>query len=732
MTSGVDGVTRLVVVGQGYVGLPLAVRACEVGFDVVGLDIDGDRVKRLGAGESTVEDISDDRLAAALATGRYRPTTDPADAAGFDVAVISVPTPLRDGNPDLSYIESAAAAIAGHVTEGCVVVLESTTYPGTTEELVAPDPRGRLGPQSRAPTSTSATAPSASTRATRTGASRTRRRSCRGSTPRPSPRSTRFYGRLVEQTVPVSGTKEAELTKLLENTFRHVNIALVNELAMFAHELGIDVWEAIDAAVDQAVRLHALHPGPGVGGHCLPIDPSYLSWRVKDSLGHTFRFVELANDVNDHMPDYVVRRLQTTLNERGIAGAGTADPAARPGLQAQHRRRPGVPGRTDRPPAHRPRRRRPGRRPPRRRGRVRPGGDPGRADRAPRSRRPTPSCCSSTTTSFDLDLVARHATLRARHPPRPARAHRRAPVSDARTESVAGGLLRAARPRQWAKNLLVFAAPAAAGVIDEAEPLADASIAFAAFCLAASGTYLLNDVADREADARHPTKRYRPIAAGVVPPGAGHRGRRPGHRRRRRRELPRRLAPGGRGRHLRGPDHRLQPLAQAHRHPRRGRRRQRLRAPGHRRRHRHRRAGVGLVLHRDLVRLALRGDRQAPGRGRRPGRGGGRGRRRPRHPRRVQRVLPGLPADDLVGGHVRGLLRLGLRDRRRRPRARSPGSSCRSCRSSSPSCATPCSSTGAAAPPPRRSSSPTARCSSPAWPGPWSTARPSTSREPTS
>jgi nucleotide sugar dehydrogenase len=131
-----------------------------------------------------------------------------------------------------------------------------------------------------------------------------------------------IYRRLVERTVPVSGTREAELTKLLENTFRHVNIALMNEVAMFAHDLGIDAWEAVDAASTKPFGYLRFTPGPGVGGHCLPIDPSYLSWRVKDSLGHAFRFVELANDINAHMPDYVVRRLQTTLNERGVAVQG--------------------------------------------------------------------------------------------------------------------------------------------------------------------------------------------------------------------------------------------------------------------------------------------------------------------------------------------------------------------------------------------------------------------------
>lgn len=312
---------RLVVVGQGYVGLPLAVRAVEQGFDVVGLDVDEAKIKRLAAGESPVEDITDERLRAALATGRYRPTTAAEDCEGFDVAVISVPTPLREGNPDLSYIEQAAAAIAPHLRRGATVVLESTTYPGTTEELVGPileDGSGlvagsdfhlgyspeRIDPGNRTWTLENTPKVVSGVDAASLAAVQA------------------FYDAIVDTTVPVSSPKEAELTKLLENTFRHVNIALVNELAMFANELGIDVWEAIDAASTKPFGFMRFTPGPGVGGHCLPIDPSYLSWRVRRSLGETFRFVELANDVNDHMPDYVVRRLMTALNRRGLAVKG--------------------------------------------------------------------------------------------------------------------------------------------------------------------------------------------------------------------------------------------------------------------------------------------------------------------------------------------------------------------------------------------------------------------------
>jgi UDP-N-acetyl-D-glucosamine dehydrogenase len=315
------GTTRLVVVGQGYVGLALAMRAVEVGFDVVGYDIDGDRIKSLAAGHSFVEDVGDDMLQAALATGRYRPVADFGEVDGVDVAVIAVPTPLGEGVPDLSYIETAARSLAGLVQPGATVILESTTYPGTTEELVGPileqgsgltagadfhlgysperiDPGGR--------THTLVTTPKVVS-----GIDTASLAAVRG-----------FYDQLVDQTIPVSGPKVAELTKLLENTFRHVNIALVNELAMFANDLGIDMWEAVDAASTKPFGYLRFTPGPGVGGHCLPVDPSYLSWQVRRRLGQSFRFVELANDVNDHMPDYVVRRLVAALNRQGKAVLG--------------------------------------------------------------------------------------------------------------------------------------------------------------------------------------------------------------------------------------------------------------------------------------------------------------------------------------------------------------------------------------------------------------------------
>ncbi|MEV7923660.1 nucleotide sugar dehydrogenase [Kitasatospora sp. NPDC088779] len=314
--------SRVVVVGQGYVGLPLAVRAAQAGHRVVGFDVDKQRVGQLRAGESYVLDVPSARLAPLLASGAYRASTDPADCGGFDIAVITVPTPLREGLPDLSHVAESARTLGVLLRPGAMVVLESTTYPGTTEELVGPileevsglvagrdfhlgysperidpgNPRWRLE-----------NTPKVVSGVNRTSLERVQA----------------FYGSIVDAVVPVTTCRTAELTKLLENTFRHVNIALVNELAMFAHELGVDVWEAIDAASTKPYGYLRFVPGPGVGGHCLPIDPSYLSWWAERTAGRTFRFVELANDVNSHMPDYVVRRLVDALARRGKTVEGS-------------------------------------------------------------------------------------------------------------------------------------------------------------------------------------------------------------------------------------------------------------------------------------------------------------------------------------------------------------------------------------------------------------------------
>lgn len=303
---------RVVVVGQGYVGLPVAMRASAVGFDVIGFETSLDRVKSLAAQSSYIGDVSDDDLRVALEAG-YRPTNDRGDLAGFDIAVISVPTPLREGLPDLGYIETAGRDLAQYLRPGSCVILESTTYPGTTTEFLLPllvgesglDPDTfflgyspeRIDPGN--PTYNLVNTPKVVS----------------GSTPDGLVVVDAFFSALVDRTVPVGTCAEAELVKLLENTFRHVNIALVNELAMFARDLDVDIWRAIDAASTKPFGYMRFTPGPGVGGHCLPIDPSYLAWRVKQHLGHTFRFVELANDINQHMPDHVHTRLTAMLNE---------------------------------------------------------------------------------------------------------------------------------------------------------------------------------------------------------------------------------------------------------------------------------------------------------------------------------------------------------------------------------------------------------------------------------
>jgi UDP-N-acetyl-D-glucosamine dehydrogenase len=310
-----DRTARVLIVGQGYVGLPVAMRAVEQGFTVAGLELSPARVDALRTGKSYVSDISDAELGRALANG-YLPTDDPSEAGPFDVAVITVPTPLSEGMPDLSHVEAAVESLGRRLRVGGLVILESTTYPGTTEELVCPVLERvsglRAGLEFFVGYSPERIDPGnarfglVNTPKVVSGIDGNSRRCVEA-----------FYGSLVDKVVPVASTAEAELVKLLENTFRHVNIALVNELAMFAADLGIDIWSAIDAASSKPFGYMRFTPGPGVGGHCLPIDPSYLSWRVRRRLGQTFRFVELANDVNEHMPDYVVTRAMVLLNREG-------------------------------------------------------------------------------------------------------------------------------------------------------------------------------------------------------------------------------------------------------------------------------------------------------------------------------------------------------------------------------------------------------------------------------
>jgi UDP-N-acetyl-D-glucosamine dehydrogenase len=315
-------VSAVVVVGLGYVGLPLAMRAVAAGHDVTGYDTNTVRVKQLETGESYIEDVSADELATALESGRFRPSADADACTGFDIATITVPTPLRDGLPDLGYVEAASDTLARYLRRGATVIVESTSYPGTTQEqvlgwlekgsgLVAGiDFRLGYSPERIDP-------------GNRTWTLVTTPKIVSGIDQDSLAAVEAFYQGIAIPIVAVSSPREAELAKLIENTFRHVNIALMNELAMFGHELGVNVWEAIDAASTKPFGYMPFYPGPGVGGHCLPIDPSYLSWRVERALGQRFRFVELANDINSHMPDYVAHRLLQALNERGRAVKGS-------------------------------------------------------------------------------------------------------------------------------------------------------------------------------------------------------------------------------------------------------------------------------------------------------------------------------------------------------------------------------------------------------------------------
>lgn len=313
---------KLIVVGLGYVGLPLAVRAVEVGYSVVGVDTDELRVKRLGACDSYIEGVDDARLVAAADSGRFHATTEYKYIDGFDVCVITVPTPLREGVPDLSFVECAGRSVAPHLTPGATVVLESTTYPGTTESLLRPLLEAGSGLTAGdhfhlgySPERIDPGNPDWHLENTPKVIS--------GIDAASLSRVERFYGDIVERTVSVSSCRTAELTKLLENTYRHVNIALVNEMAMVSRQLGADIWEAVDAASTKPFGFMPFRPGPGVGGHCLPVDPSYLSWQVKRLLKRDLRFISLANEINDHMPDHVVRRITRGLNERGKSVKGS-------------------------------------------------------------------------------------------------------------------------------------------------------------------------------------------------------------------------------------------------------------------------------------------------------------------------------------------------------------------------------------------------------------------------
>ncbi len=302
----------LVVVGLGYVGLPLAFEASQAGLSVLGFDNLPTVVEGLNSGKSHVDDVADGDISIMRDRG-FVATGNPANLADADVLVICVPTPLSDdGAPDLAAVVDASKLVARSLRPGCLVVLESTTYPGTTDGTVKPLLENGSGLVAGADFSL-AYSPERIDPGNPVYGLRNTPKVVGGLTPACTNRAVEFYERIVDTVVPAVGLREAELAKLLENTYRHINIALMNEMVVFCHELGVDLWSVIEAAKTKPFGFEAFYPGPGVGGHCIPIDPNYLSWVVR-SIGHRFRFIELAQEISESMPSYVARRVQDALN----------------------------------------------------------------------------------------------------------------------------------------------------------------------------------------------------------------------------------------------------------------------------------------------------------------------------------------------------------------------------------------------------------------------------------
>jgi nucleotide sugar dehydrogenase len=307
--------TDLTVIGLGYVGLPLALEACRADLAVIGYDTSSKVVEGLNAGRSHVDDVKDEEVAS-MRTQGFTATNSEAELVGTDVFVICVPTPLSsDGVPDLSAVVDVSNRLAGVLRPGCLVVLESTTYPGTTEGTVRPLLERGSGLTAGIDFSLAYSPERIDPGNSYYGIKNTPK-IIGGLTPACTEKAVEFYDQIVDEVVITVGLAEAELAKLLENTYRHVNIALVNEMAIFCHELGVDLWSAIDAAKTKPFGFEAFYPGPGVGGHCIPIDPNYLSWIVR-SIGYRFRIVELTQEISTRMPTYIVRRVQDALNVNG-------------------------------------------------------------------------------------------------------------------------------------------------------------------------------------------------------------------------------------------------------------------------------------------------------------------------------------------------------------------------------------------------------------------------------
>jgi len=311
---------RIGVIGLGYVGLPLAVEFARAGFDVTGFDVDEWKVSHINAGRSYILDVKTEDVANCVTAGRLRATTDMSKLGEMDAVDICVPTPLRKTkDPDMSYVVSAAEQIAKYLHPGMLIVLESTTYPGTTAEVLQPmfEARGlKVGEDFCLAFSPERVDP-----ANEKFNTRNTPKVVGGTTPACSEAAAALYSAAVDTVVPVSSTQVAEMVKLLENTFRAVNIGLVNEIALMSHRMNIDVWEVIDAARTKPFGFMPFYPGPGLGGHCIPIDPFYLSWKAKQS-GFECRFIELAGHVNGSMPEYVVERIGEALNTKKKAFNG--------------------------------------------------------------------------------------------------------------------------------------------------------------------------------------------------------------------------------------------------------------------------------------------------------------------------------------------------------------------------------------------------------------------------
>jgi UDP-N-acetyl-D-glucosamine dehydrogenase len=308
-----DRSARIGIIGLGYVGLPLAVEFARAGFRVVGIDVDGRKVRSVNAGTSHIEDVTTDTLRPLVKSGLIRAQSDYKGCGKLDAILIAVPTPLRKTkDPDISYIVASLAAIAPQVRAGQLIILESTTYPGTTEEVLRPElERGglRVGREIFLAFSPERVDPGNPVYQTKNTP-----KVVGGSTALCTKAAALLYGAAIEHVHPVTSTQSAEMIKLLENTFRAVNIGLVNEIALMCEKLGLDVWEVIDGAATKPFGFMRFYPGPGIGGHCIPLDPHYLAWKLR-TLNYSARFIELASEINGHMPEVVVRRAGAILNK---------------------------------------------------------------------------------------------------------------------------------------------------------------------------------------------------------------------------------------------------------------------------------------------------------------------------------------------------------------------------------------------------------------------------------